>query len=99
MDIMNTADFQTQLTSIMEIMARTAAVEISKLFDENSLLLRLEISRCTNENESLKKKCHFLESELQSARKPAGKMKGTEAPFSHPGLRGDFYKTRLKKKD
>ncbi|XP_056108483.1 histone-lysine N-methyltransferase PRDM9-like isoform X1 [Rhinichthys klamathensis goyatoka] len=87
MDIMNTADFQTQLTSIMEIMARTAVVEISKLFEENSLLLRLEISRCTNENESLKKKCHSLESELQSARKPAGKMKGPEDPFSHPGLR------------
>ncbi|XP_051742097.1 zinc finger protein 16-like isoform X4 [Ctenopharyngodon idella] len=84
---MNTSDFQTQLTSIMEIMARTAVAEISKLFEENSLLLRLEISRCTNENESLKKKCDFLESELQSARKTAGKMNGTEAPFSHPGLR------------
>ncbi|XP_048044258.1 zinc finger protein 135-like isoform X2 [Megalobrama amblycephala] len=85
MNIMNTSDFQSQLTSIMEIMARTAVAEISKLFEENSLLLRLEISRYTNENESLKKKCHFLESELQSARKTAGKMNGTEAPFSHPG--------------
>ncbi|XP_016321105.1 zinc finger protein 37-like [Sinocyclocheilus anshuiensis] len=85
-DIMNTADFQTQLTSIMEIMARTAVVEISKLFEENSLLLRLEISRCTNENESLKKKCHFLENKLQSARKSAGKMNGSQAPFNHPGL-------------
>jgi len=87
---MNTADLQTQITSIMEMLAKTAVVEIGKLFEENSLLLRLEISRCTNENESLKKKCHFLESELQSARKTAGKMKGTEAPFSHPGLRGDL---------
>ncbi|XP_048044292.1 zinc finger protein 180-like isoform X6 [Megalobrama amblycephala] len=87
MEIMNNADFQTQLTSIMEMLAKTAVVEIGKLFEENSLLLRLEISRCTNENESLKKKCHFLESELQSARKTAGNMNGTEAPFSHPGLR------------
>ncbi|KAL1278618.1 hypothetical protein QQF64_025291 [Cirrhinus molitorella] len=70
----------------MEMLAKTAVVEIGKLFDENSLLLRLEISRCTNENESLKKKCHFLENELQSARKSAGKMNGTEAPFNHPGL-------------
>ncbi|XP_067277922.1 uncharacterized protein [Pseudorasbora parva] len=84
---MNTTDFQTQLTSIMEMLAKAAVVEIGKLFEENSLLLRLEISRCTNENESLKKKCHFLESELHSARKTAGKMNGTEAPFSHPGLR------------
>uniref|UniRef100_A0A9J8BRZ7 Zgc:113210 n=1 Tax=Cyprinus carpio carpio TaxID=630221 RepID=A0A9J8BRZ7_CYPCA len=80
---MNTADFQTQFTSIMEIMARTAVCsEISKLFEENSLLLRLEISRCTNENASLKKKCNFLENEVQS-----GKMNGTEGPSSrHPGL-------------
>ncbi len=87
---MNTADFQTQLTSIMEIMARTAVAEISKLFQENSLLLRIEISRRTSENESLSKKCHFLENELKSARKSAGKMNGTEAPFNHPGLAGDL---------
>ncbi|XP_073705558.1 uncharacterized protein [Garra rufa] len=83
---MNAADFQTHLTSIMEILARTAVAEISKLFEENSLLLRSEISRRTSENESLKKKCHFLENELQSARKSSGKMNGTQAPFSHSEL-------------
>ncbi|XP_067277934.1 zinc finger protein 500-like [Pseudorasbora parva] len=87
MEIMDTAELQTQLISIMETVAKTAVVETLKLFQKNSFLLRLEISRCTNENESLKKKCHFLESELHSARKTAGKMNGTEAPFSHPGLR------------
>ncbi|TRY92158.1 hypothetical protein DNTS_015082 [Danionella cerebrum] len=84
---MNTSDFQTQLTSIMEMLAKTAVLEIGKLFEENSLLLRIEISRCTNENESLKKKCHFLESELKSARKIALRMNGTQqAPFRPPGL-------------
>ncbi|KAK9978111.1 hypothetical protein ABG768_019879 [Culter alburnus] len=87
MEIMDTAEVQTQLISIMETVAKTAVVEILKLFEKNSFLLRLEVSRCTSENESLKKKCHFLESELQSARKTAGNMNGTEAPFSHPGLR------------
>ncbi|XP_056310093.1 zinc finger protein 382-like [Danio aesculapii] len=86
MNVMNTTDFQTQLTSILELLAKSAVAEISKLFEENSLLLRLEISRCTNENESLKKKCNFLESELQSARKTAGKT--NEAPFSRTGLTG-----------
>ncbi|XP_059414716.1 uncharacterized protein LOC132149469 isoform X2 [Carassius carassius] len=85
MDIMHTADFQTQLTSIMETLAKTAVVEISKLFKENASFLRLEISRCTSENESLKKKCHFLEDELQCARK-GGKANGTEALSCHPGL-------------
>ncbi|KAK7175251.1 hypothetical protein R3I93_002220 [Phoxinus phoxinus] len=80
MDIMNTTEYQKQLTSIMETLAKTAVVELSKLFEENSTFLRLEITRFTSENESLKKKCHFLESELQSARKTAGKMNGTKAP-------------------
>uniref|UniRef100_A0A9J7XTF9 Zgc:113210 n=1 Tax=Cyprinus carpio carpio TaxID=630221 RepID=A0A9J7XTF9_CYPCA len=86
MDIMNTAEFQTQLTSIMETLAKTAVVEIRKLFEENASFLRLEISRFTSENESLKKKCHLLENELQCARKSAGKMNGTEAPSCHAGL-------------
>ncbi|XP_051995024.1 uncharacterized protein LOC127652735 [Xyrauchen texanus] len=83
MDIMaNAVDFQTQLTSIMEMLAKTAIVEIGKLFEDNSLMLRLEISRCTNQIESLRQKCHFLESELQTARKTAGKMNGTDAALS-----------------
>ncbi|XP_052408083.1 uncharacterized protein LOC127953145 [Carassius gibelio] len=86
MDIMHTADFQTQLTSIMETLAKTAVVEISKLLKENASFLRLEISRCTSENVSLRKKCHFLENELQCARKGSGKMNGTEALSCHPGL-------------
>jgi len=83
---MNTTAYQKQLTSIMETLAKTAVVEISKLFEANSTFLRLEITRFTSENESLKKKCHFLESELQSARKTAGKMNGTKAP----GLTGNI---------
>uniref|UniRef100_A0A8C1YHB9 Zgc:113210 n=1 Tax=Cyprinus carpio TaxID=7962 RepID=A0A8C1YHB9_CYPCA len=86
MDIMHAAEFQTQLTSIMETLAKTAVVEISKLFEENASFLRLEITRFTSENESLKKKCHFLENTLQCARKSAGKMNGTETPLGHPGL-------------
>ncbi len=91
MDTMNTAEFQTQLTSIMETLAKTAVVEISKLFEENASFLRLEITRFTSENESLKKKCYFLENERKSARKSAGKMNSTEAPSSHAGLTGNVH--------
>ncbi|XP_065141242.2 uncharacterized protein [Paramisgurnus dabryanus] len=86
MDVMNTVDFQTQLTSIMETLTKSAVVEIGKLVEENSLFLRLEITRCTRENESLLQKCRFLESELQSARKTAGKMNRTGASFSHSAV-------------
>lgn len=77
-DIMNSVDFQTELTSIMETLAKTAVIEIGKLFQENSSLLRLEITRCTRENESLQQKCVFLEKELKVARK----VNRTEASFS-----------------
>ncbi|XP_057203157.1 uncharacterized protein LOC130562266 isoform X2 [Triplophysa rosa] len=88
MDVMNSVDFQTQLTSIMETMAKTAVAEISKLLEENCLFLRLEISRCTRENEALLQKCQFLEIELQATRKNAVKMDSnvTEASFTHSEL-------------
>nr|XP_055043934.1 uncharacterized protein LOC129430597 [Misgurnus anguillicaudatus] len=80
--IMNTVDFQTQLTSIMEVLAKTAVVEIGKLFEETYTLLGLEIKRCTNENDSLRKKCLFLETELQAARGNTSRMNETETSLS-----------------
>lgn len=86
---MNPVDFQTQLTSVMDMLAKTAVVEICKLFEENYSLLGLEITRCTNENDSLRKKCLFLETELQAARRNGSKMNSTEDSFSG-GLTGYF---------
>ncbi|XP_056608550.1 uncharacterized protein LOC130426051 isoform X2 [Triplophysa dalaica] len=86
MDAMNSVDFQTQLTSIMETMAKTAVAEISKLLEANCLFLRLEISRCTRENDALLQKCQDLEIELQAARKNAVKMDSNEASFTHSEL-------------
>ncbi|KAA0705358.1 hypothetical protein E1301_Tti009777 [Triplophysa tibetana] len=86
-DIMNPVDFQTQLTSVMDMLTKTAVVEICKLFEENYSLLGLEITRCTNENDSLRKKCLFLETELQAARRNGSKMKSTEDSFSDTGHR------------
>lgn len=87
---MNSVDFQTQLTSIMETMAKTAVAEISKLLEANCLFLRLEISRCTRENEALQQKCQYLDTELQAARKNAVKMDSTEASFTHAELTGNL---------
>ncbi|XP_055043958.2 uncharacterized protein [Misgurnus anguillicaudatus] len=99
MDIMNTVGFHTQLTSIMEVLANAAVVEIGKLFEDHYALLGLEIKRCTNENDSLRKKCLFLETELQAARRNTSRMNETEAPFSdrptdtgHPAIDNVFGK-------
>ncbi|XP_066530246.1 zinc finger protein 431 [Hoplias malabaricus] len=65
----NESHFQTQLSSIMEMLAKTAAVEIGKLVEESHAMLRLEITRRIGENETLKNKCDFLECELKATRR------------------------------
>ncbi|XP_029626773.1 zinc finger protein 135 [Salmo trutta] len=59
---------QTQLASIMDVLARAAVVEISQLFSESSADLHLEISRSYKDNEALKMKMKGMKSELFSLR-------------------------------
>nr|XP_046188018.1 zinc finger protein 24-like [Oncorhynchus gorbuscha] len=52
----------------MEMLSKAAVVEIGKLVDECSAVLRSEISQQhMNENEALKKKCYLLEIELKTS--------------------------------
>ncbi|XP_033181524.1 zinc finger protein 28-like [Mastacembelus armatus] len=53
--------FQTQLSSIMEVLVKAAVAEISKLVDDKCAFLHLEISRKQNENEMLRKNLLMLE--------------------------------------
>ncbi|XP_035286167.1 zinc finger protein 2 homolog isoform X4 [Anguilla anguilla] len=64
----NYLNFQTQITTIMEIMTKTAIAEIIKLFDDSSSVLCLKVSRTLHENEALKKKLQLLQHELRTAR-------------------------------
>lgn len=61
--------FQSQLASIMEMLAKTAVLEIGKLVEESHAVFRRELSRRISENEGLKKKCSLLESELKASRR------------------------------
>lgn len=54
--------FQTQLSSIMEVLVKAAVTEISKLVDDKCAFLHLEISRKQSENEMLKRKLLMMES-------------------------------------
>ncbi|KAB5530678.1 hypothetical protein PHYPO_G00132120 [Pangasianodon hypophthalmus] len=63
--------FQSQLASIMEMLAKTAVLEIGKLVEESHAVFRREISRRISENQGLKKKCDLLESELKESRRSA----------------------------
>ncbi|TDH05646.1 hypothetical protein EPR50_G00124460 [Perca flavescens] len=53
--------FQTQLSSIMEVLVKAAVTEISKLVDDKCAFLHLEISRKQSENEMLKRKLLMME--------------------------------------
>ncbi|KAL2104398.1 hypothetical protein ACEWY4_001266 [Coilia grayii] len=62
----NYGSLQTQLGTIMEVLAKAAIAEIIKLFDDSYAVLRLEISRHQNENEHLKRKLQEAKEELRT---------------------------------
>ncbi|XP_037313427.2 zinc finger protein 8-like isoform X2 [Pungitius pungitius] len=62
--------FQTQLSSIMEVLVKAAVAEISKLVDDKCAFLHLEISRKQSENEALRRKLLLMET--RSSRPPRG---------------------------
>ncbi|XP_054481128.1 zinc finger protein 287-like [Anoplopoma fimbria] len=53
--------FQTQLSSIMEVLVKAAVAEISKLVDDKCAFLHLEISRKQGENDMLQRKLLMME--------------------------------------
>ncbi|XP_056227674.1 transcription factor Sp2 isoform X2 [Seriola aureovittata] len=53
--------FQTQLASIMEVLANAAVAEICKLVDDEYAVVSLQMSQCQRENKALKRKLHLLE--------------------------------------
>ncbi|XP_023865535.1 zinc finger protein 24-like [Salvelinus sp. IW2-2015] len=64
-NITNCVTFQTKLTSVMDVLAKAAVAEISKMFDDGFTVLRLEMCRRENEIEALKRKLLFMENERQ----------------------------------
>lgn len=71
--------FQTQLSSIMEVLVKAAVTEISKLVDDKCAFLHLEISRKQSENELLKRKLLLLESRNQQLQRGFGEMRCSSA--------------------
>ncbi|XP_033181982.1 zinc finger protein 229-like isoform X2 [Anabas testudineus] len=66
--------FQTQLASIMDALSKTAVMEISKLVEIESKMLKIEITRGRNEIASLTEKLQLMEKLLyiaQSGRQDA----------------------------
>ncbi|XP_056442699.1 zinc finger protein Gfi-1-like isoform X1 [Gadus chalcogrammus] len=53
--------FQTQLASIMEVLANAAVAEICKLVDDDYAVVSLQMSQCQRENKALKRKLNLME--------------------------------------
>ncbi|XP_031415539.1 zinc finger protein 629-like [Clupea harengus] len=57
----NRLAFQTQLASVMEVLANAAVAEICKLVDDDYAVILLQMSQCQRENKVLKRKLHLFE--------------------------------------
>ncbi|KAG5285647.1 hypothetical protein AALO_G00005800 [Alosa alosa] len=68
----NSVNVQSRLSSIMEVLSKSAVAEITKVFDDGFLLLRLEMCRKDAKIEALKQKVVALEDDLQSTRRMTG---------------------------
>ncbi|KAJ8336438.1 hypothetical protein SKAU_G00376580 [Synaphobranchus kaupii] len=79
--------FQTQLVSIMEILAKAAVAEINRRVDDSCAVFRVEISQSQKEMETLKRKLQALERELMKTRR-----KKTEGAF------GQEWRFRLRRR-
>lgn len=55
--------FQSKLSSIMEMLAKAAVVEISKLWEDGFTLVQAELRRRENEIEALNRKLMLMENE------------------------------------
>ncbi|KAK6310915.1 hypothetical protein J4Q44_G00189700 [Coregonus suidteri] len=62
---MASCSFQSQLVSIMEVLAKAAVAEINKRVDDSCAIIRLEMTQSQRDIDVLKRKCRMMESELK----------------------------------
>ncbi|KAE8290584.1 hypothetical protein D5F01_LYC10170 [Larimichthys crocea] len=60
--------FQSQLLSVMEVLAKAAVAEINRRVDDSCAVLRLEVSQSRRDIDLLKGKCEVMEAELRRSR-------------------------------
>ncbi|XP_008293248.1 zinc finger protein with KRAB and SCAN domains 2 [Stegastes partitus] len=73
---MESCSFQSQLLSVMEVLAKAAVAEINRRVDDSCAVLRLEVSQSRRDIELLKTKCEVMEAELRRSRMRARRKAG-----------------------
>ncbi|XP_029561241.1 zinc finger protein 135-like isoform X2 [Salmo trutta] len=69
---MASCNFQAQLVSILEVLAKAAVAEINKRVDDSCAVIRLEMIQSQRDIDVLKRKCQMMESELEKTRRRKG---------------------------
>ncbi|KAJ8367001.1 hypothetical protein AAFF_G00333940 [Aldrovandia affinis] len=77
---------QTQLASIMDVLAKSAVAEICKLIDDGSAAWQLEMSRSRKENEALRRKLLRLERERELGASTRGRRQEIEFAAVEEGV-------------
>ncbi|XP_039978981.1 zinc finger protein 260 [Xiphias gladius] len=77
--------FHTQLTSIMEALAKAAVAEICELVDDSYAVLQLEISRSHKENEALRRKLEMIETIIARGHRGSAAMLDYGGPEAEAG--------------
>uniref|UniRef100_A0A8C5CX27 C2H2-type domain-containing protein n=1 Tax=Gadus morhua TaxID=8049 RepID=A0A8C5CX27_GADMO len=90
-----TSTLEEQLSSIMDVLAKSAVSEISQLFSEGSASLRLEITQSRKENELLRTRMKEMGSELFSLRLQT-RSNASRAPSRFALTRDNISKPRTK---
>lgn len=68
----SSVSFHSRVASVMAVVAQSAVAEISKLYDDGLLVLRLEVCRKDSEIEALKIKLETVENELRLLKESQG---------------------------
>ncbi|KAK9538516.1 hypothetical protein VZT92_003679 [Zoarces viviparus] len=68
---MENSGFQSQLLSVMEVLAKAAVAEINRSVDVSCAVLRLEVSQSRRDIDLLQRKCEGMEAELRRTRRRA----------------------------
>lgn len=65
------SSFGTQVAAIMDVLAKAAVAEITKLVEDGTVVLRLEMCQRDSEIQELKRSLKLMEVELYKAREAA----------------------------
>ncbi|XP_021430834.2 uncharacterized protein LOC110498502 isoform X2 [Oncorhynchus mykiss] len=86
--------FQTQIASIMEVLANAAVAEICKLVDDDYAVFRLEITQSQKENRSLRRRLQLLELKVSRERVLANRPSSVKILDKYRGMsRGEGHLT------